>query len=223
MTLPGVGGASPARRAWFRACLVHPGVGRTPGAARRSDSGRRHPPASLRQHAAHAYTPDCPHPPRTTAQGETCRPHGLIPGLFCLTTVAGRVGHRALLHRCGARTCTVANGLLQATLKQKGGCVGGCAGASRTPLRSVPARRQGRGCPSPANVGPLARPGEFRGRLDGAERNGYPWQRHGRSARSRSSPRCTRLSKERKTVPTPPRRDEPCSCNKPCSRSEPCD
>jgi hypothetical protein len=34
---------------------VHPGVGRTPCAALRSDSGRRHPPASLRQHAAHAY------------------------------------------------------------------------------------------------------------------------------------------------------------------------
>ncbi|NYT63520.1 hypothetical protein H0A66_14475, partial [Alcaligenaceae bacterium] len=31
-----------------------------------------------------------------------------------------------------------------------------------------------RGCLSPTLVGPLVRPGEFRGRLDGAERNGNP-------------------------------------------------
>ncbi len=151
----------------------------TPLTRLRSNMARRHPPALLRQPAAHAYTPDCRHPPRTTAQEETCRPYGLTSGL----------------------TCTVASGLVQTTLMQKGGCVGGCAGASRTPLRSVPSRIQGRGCPSPTSVGPLARPGEFRVRLDGAERNGYPWQRQGRSARSRNSPRHTRLSQERKAVP----------------------
>ncbi|NYT63105.1 hypothetical protein H0A66_12345 [Alcaligenaceae bacterium] len=76
--------------------------------------------------------------------------------------------------------------LLQMSLMQKVGCVGGCAGALRKPLRSAPSRRQGRGCLSPALVGPLVRPGEFRGRLDGAERNGNPARGAAREAETAS-------------------------------------
>ena len=70
----------------------------------------------------------------------------------------------------------------------------GAVPASRKPFCAAPSRMQGRSCVSPTIVGPLARPGEFCGRLDGAAQNGNPWQSQGRSSRSRNSPCHTSLA-----------------------------
>ncbi len=193
MTLSGVGRGSPARRACFRACLVQPGVG----------------PNSLRRwrDCAQTWPDDIPRLPfgstRRTPTRRTAPTHPRQLRKWKLTGLTAWVA---------GLICTVASGLVQATLMQKGGCVGGCAGASRTPLRAVRSRRQGCGCVSPGVSGhwpdrASSAAASIRLRVTGTHGNAM-----GVAREAGTAPDTPAFLKNQKPSPTPAR------CSKPCKQ-----